>query len=91
MSAWKKVSGPRTYETGDGRDIDVNWGWTIGRGGEERTISVEVSGGLWSELPEHCQRAISTNGWSAIHEYLAEDVPPRRIGVTTDGLHPVYE
>jgi hypothetical protein len=88
VQLWNIVDGPREYEKRGSLDIDVGWVWEISRGGELRSVRVEVAGGRLNEpgLPEECQRAIRDRGRSALAMHLDENDPPARIVVTSVGL-----
>lgn len=95
MTLWKIASGPRSYERArDGADIDIGWGWTLERDGDERPIRVEVAGGRLNflrDLPDASVAAIRSQGRSAIADYLDEPEPPGRIKVTSGGLFSDYD
>jgi hypothetical protein len=89
VEAWRVAGGPREYtQTSDGADIDVGWAWELERGGDRRTIRVEVAGGRLgsAHLPDESQEAIRTQGRSALEELLGEPDPPTRVLVTSSGI-----
>jgi hypothetical protein len=91
MTAWKIVSGPRAYETEEGSDRDAGRGWTydIERDGGRRQISVEVAetidAGNATSLDD-AQRALSTQGRSAVEAVLEQVDPSPRLMVTSHGV-----
>ena len=89
VEAWRVAGGPREYtQTSDGADIDVGWVWELERGGDRRSIRVEVAGGRFgsAHLPDESQEAIRTQGRSALEELLVEPDPPTRVLVTSSGI-----
>ena len=89
VEAWRVASGPREYtQTSEGADIDVGWVWELERGGDRRSIRVEVAGGRFgsAHLPDESQEAIRTQGRSALEELLVEPDPPTRVLVTSSGI-----
>jgi len=87
--AWRIAYGPREYtRTPDGADIDVGWVWELERGGERRTIRVEVASGRLgsARLPDDSQEAIRTQGRSAVEALQREQDPPTRVLVTSSGI-----
>jgi hypothetical protein len=94
VTPWKITGRPRRYSRArDGADIDIGWGWTLERAGDERTIRVEVAGGRLTSnaLPDESLAAICTLGSSAITPHLDEATPPSRVKVTSAGLFSDYD
>jgi len=66
------------------------WTWEIARNGKKRTIKVEVSGtldGSNRDLAENTRKALRTSGRSAVHTVLYEDEPPKKLNISTHGIH----
>ena len=75
---WEKHSGPRRYPDGpDDEDIATGWTYTLA-----------ATAAMTTHLPEESQRAIQSEGWSAIVPYLGDDEPPTRIVISTAGVAP---
>jgi hypothetical protein len=90
-SRWEKHSGPRRYPDGpDGEDIATGWTYTLMRGADTRDVHVELAAtaAMTTHLPEECQRAIQTEGWSAIVPHLSDEQPPKCIVISTAGVAP---
>lgn len=88
---WEKKSGPRPYSEGsNGEDIAAGWVYTLARGTAQREIHVELTNtaALTAHLPEECQQAIQSDGWTAIIPHLGDDEPPARIVISTTGVSP---
>ena len=88
---WEKHSGPRRYPDGpDDEDIATGWTYTLMRGSNTRDVHVELAAtaAMTTHLPEESQRAIQSEGWSAIVPYLGDDEPPTRIVISTAGVAP---
>ena len=86
---WEKKRGPYPYHDGDNaEDIGVGWEYTLARGGKQRYVLVELAAtaAMTTHLPEESQRAIQSDGWSAIVPYLGDDEPPTRIVISTAGV-----
>ncbi len=87
---WTIVSGPREYEPI--ADADVGWAYELRREDiERRRVSVEVAGTLAAAskygVPEEVKRALRTKGRSAVESMLDRDEPPRRLLLSTTGIH----
>ena len=88
--SWRIIRGPREFDQLESFDMDVGWGYTLERDGEEHTISVIVAGGRAksAELPDDARQAVSTRSHSAVQAVLANDAPPRYLIVGTTGVQP---
>ncbi len=86
---WEKKRGPHPYHDGDNaEDIGVGWRYTLTRGDKQRDVRVELAAtaAMTTHLPEESQRAIQSDGWSAIVPYLGDEEPPTRIVISTAGV-----
>jgi hypothetical protein len=90
MGRWEIVFGAREVEPNGREDVTVCWAYELERGGERRTLTVEVTRaaaiGDKSMAPDDVRRALTTRGSSAVMEVLDRDQPPRKLLVDTHGI-----
>lgn len=95
MASWQIVFSAREYEPPEGRDADVGWGWDVERGGDHRTIGVEVSRALAAadkrQLSQEIRAALRSRGRSTVVPLLYRDTVPRRIVLEPDGIVEIEE
>jgi hypothetical protein len=85
--AWTIKNGPRHFDTLAGWDIDGGWAYTLERGGETRSLAVLMAGGQSrQQMPHESEQARSTRGRDVVAALLNEDIPPRYVVITTEGL-----
>ena len=60
--------------------MGVGWKYTLARGDRQRDVHVQLAAtaAMTTHLPEDSQRAIQSEGWSAIVPYLGETTSPQR-------------
>lgn len=91
---WSRIGTALAFGTGSGGSGgQVGWSWEIRRDGpEHRAIRVEISPGPYrvTDLPAESRNAIRSRGATAVDSFLAEEDPPSRLSVSTQGITPHY-
>jgi hypothetical protein len=92
MPRWARIGRASPFgPTGDSNEDVVGWTWEIRRESDERRlVRVEVTHVpfLVTDLPAVSRNAIRSRGATAVDAYLHQDVPPERLLISTNGVHP---
>lgn len=85
--AWTVASGP--HDPGASGKDAIGWGWVIARDGDDRHVTVYVSGTVMASASEQrssdANAAIETKGRSEVDRLLGDEDPPRIITLTSSG------